>query len=115
MKGDPICIFYFVQKNYYTALVSCFYILLFSVYIVIVNTAKSGTGLDNLSVDIYIYIYLYFKVQVVIREKLRAFYFRSTSLSLTRFLFITKALRFKRWVQGSPVTFALGSKAVGLF
>ena len=59
MKGDPICIFYFVQKNYYTALVSCFYILLFSVYIVIVNTAKSGTGLDNLSVDIYIYIYIY--------------------------------------------------------
>ena len=57
--GDPICIFYFVQKNYYTALVSCFYILLFSVYIVIVNTAKSGTGLDNLSVDIYIYIYIY--------------------------------------------------------
>ena len=54
MKVDPVCIF-FVQKNYYTALVSCFYILLFSVYIVIVNTAKSGTGLDNLSVDIYIF------------------------------------------------------------
>ena len=34
---------------------SSFYILLFSVHIVNVNTAKSGTGLDNLRVNIYLF------------------------------------------------------------
>ena len=47
------------KKNQYTALpwfsFSSFYILLFSVHIVNVNTAKSGTGLDNLSVNIYMF------------------------------------------------------------
>ena len=46
-------------KNHYTALpwlsFSSFYILLFSVHIVNVNTAKSGTGLDNLRVNIYLF------------------------------------------------------------
>ena len=47
------------KKNHYTALTwfsfSSFYILLFSVHIVNVNTAKSGTGLDNLRVNIYLF------------------------------------------------------------
>ena len=43
----------------------------------------------------------------VIWETLRACYFRSTSLSRTRFLFFTKALRFKRRVKGSPMICAL--------
>ena len=47
----------------------------------------------------------------VMWETLRACYFRSTSLSCTRFLFFffffTKALRFKRWMQGSLMTCAL--------
>ena len=50
---------FFGTKNLYTALpwfsFSSFYILLFSVDIVNVNTAKSGTGLDNLSVNIYMF------------------------------------------------------------
>ena len=50
---------FFGTKNHYTALpwfsFSSFYILLFSVHIVNVNTAKSGTGLDNLSVNIYMF------------------------------------------------------------
>ena len=70
-----------------------------------VNTARGSTVLDNLSLNIYIYIYIFFffffYVQVVIWETSRACYFRSTSLSLTRFLFLTKALRFKLWVQGN--------------
>ena len=45
---------FFGTKNHYTELpwfsFSSFYILLFSVHIVNVNTAKSGKGLDNLSV-----------------------------------------------------------------
>ena len=56
----------------------------------------------------YIYIYIYFLfLRVVIWETLRACYFHSTSLSLTWFLLFTKALRFKRWKLGSPMTFAL--------
>ena len=46
----------FVTKHHYTALsgfsFSLFYILLFSVHIVNVNAVKSGTVLDNLSVNI---------------------------------------------------------------
>ena len=57
---------------------------------------------------IYIHIYIYFLfLRVVIWETLRACYFHSTSLSLTWFLLFTKALRFKRWRLGSPMTFAL--------
>ena len=67
-----------------------------------VNTARSSTVLDNLSLNIYIFFFLFFfYVQVVIWETSRACFFRSTSLSLTRFLFLTKALRFKLWVQGN--------------
>ena len=48
------------------------------------------------------------QVQVVIWETLLACYFRSTSLSLTRAVrFFTKALRFKQWKLGSPMTCAL--------
>ena len=58
VKADSVCIF-FGTKNHYTALpwfsFSSFYILLFSVHIVNVNTAKSGTGLDNLRVNIYLF------------------------------------------------------------
>ena len=118
VKADSVCIFFlalffFVTNiTMYTALAwfsfSLFYILLFSVHIVDVNTAKSGSVLDNLRVNIYVYAYIHmFQVQVVIWETLRACYFRSTSLSLTRFLFSTKALRFKRWKLGSPMTCAL--------
>ena len=57
---------------------------------------------------LYTYIYIYFLfLRVVIWETLRACYFHSTSLSLTWFLLFTKALRFKRWKLGSPMTFAL--------
>ena len=73
-----------------------------------VSTTRSGTVLNNLSLNIYIYIYIFFFFfQVVISETLRACYFRSTSLSLTRFLFLTKALRFKLWVQGNTTICAL--------
>ena len=105
--------FFFVTKHHYVhsaclVFVFLFYILLFSVHIVDVNAAKSGSVLDNLRVNIYVYAYIHmFQVQVVIWETLRACYFRSTSLSLTRFLFSTKALRFKRWKLGSPMTCAL--------
>ena len=58
-------------------------------------------------IDTYIYIYIFFKFKVAILETLRVCYFRGTSLSRTRFLFFTKALRFKRWVQGSPMTCVL--------
>ena len=44
---------FFGTKNQSTF--SSFYIVLFSVHIVNVNTAKSGTGLDNLSVNIYMF------------------------------------------------------------
>ena len=105
---------FFLLQNItmYTALAwfsfSLFYILLFSVHIVDVNAAKNGSVLDNLRVNIYVYAYIHmFQVQVVIWETLRACYFLSTRLSLTRFLFSTKALRFKRWKLGSPMTFAL--------
>ena len=120
VKADSVCIFFwlcfwfFLLQNItmYTALAwfsfSLFYILLFSVHIVDVNAAKSGSVLDNLRVNIYVYAYIHmFQVQVVIWETLCACYFRSTSLSLTRFLFSTKALRFKRWKLGSPMTCAL--------
>ena len=50
----------------------------------------------------YEHIYIYFKVQVVIWETLRACYFRSTSLSLTRFLFIAKALRLHGGYKAIP-------------
>ena len=50
-------------KHLYTALswfsFSSLEILLFSVYIINVSAAKSGTVLDNLSMNIYIYIYIY--------------------------------------------------------
>ena len=108
------CFWFFLLQNItmYTALAwfsfSLFYTLLFSVHIVDVNAAKNGSVLDNLRVNIYVYAYIHmFQVQVVIWETLCACYFRSTSLSLTRFLFSTKALRFKRWKLGSPMTCAL--------
>ena len=51
-------------KHLYTALswfsFSSLEILLFSVHIINVTAAKSGTVLDNLSMNIYIYIYIYF-------------------------------------------------------
>ena len=51
-------------KHLYTALswfsFSSLEILLFSVYIINVSAAKSGTVLDNLSMNIYIYIYIFF-------------------------------------------------------
>ena len=50
-------------KHLYTALswfsFSSLEILLFSVHIINVTAAKSGTVLDNLSMNIYIYIYIY--------------------------------------------------------
>ena len=50
-------------KHLYTALswfsFSSLEILLFSVHIINVSAAKSGTVLDNLSMNIYIYIYIY--------------------------------------------------------
>ena len=50
---------FFGTKNHYTALpwfsFSSFYILLFSVHIVHVNTAKNGKGLDNLSVNTHMF------------------------------------------------------------
>ena len=57
--GDSICIC-FVTKHHYTELpwfsFSLFYILLFSVHIVNVNTANNGTVLHNLSVNMYIFV-----------------------------------------------------------
>ena len=50
-------------KHLYTALswfsFSSLEILLFSVHIINVSAAKSGTVLDNLSMNTYIYIYIY--------------------------------------------------------
>ena len=50
-------------KHHYTALswfsFSSLEILLFSVHIINVSVAKSGTVLDNFSMNIYIYIYIY--------------------------------------------------------
>ena len=78
VKADSVCIFFFwlcffLLQNItmYTALAwfsfSLFYILLFSVHIVDVNAAKSGSVLDNLRVNIYVYAYIHmFQVQVVI-------------------------------------------------
>ena len=78
MKADSVCIFFFLALFFfvtnitmYTALAwfsfSLFYILLFSVHIVDVNAAKSGSVLDNLRVNIYVYAYInMFQVQVVI-------------------------------------------------
>ena len=84
-------------------LLTLFYILLFSVHIVNVNVAKSSTVLDNLSVKKK-YIYIFFvRVKAVIWETLCTCYFCSMSLSF----FFAKALHFKRWVQGSPMTCAL--------
>ena len=58
VKADSVCIF-LVQKitiqRFPGFSFSSFYIVLFSVHIVNVNTAKSGTGLDNLRVNIYLF------------------------------------------------------------
>ena len=63
VKADFFCIF-FVTKHHYTtlpwSLFSLVYVLLFSVHIVNVNAAKSGTVLNNLSVNIYMYM-IFFK------------------------------------------------------
>ena len=97
VKTDSVCIC-FVTKHHYTALpwflFSLFYILLFSVHIVNVNAAKSGTVLENSSVNIYTYIYIY------------TFFFLK-SLSLTRFLILPKLCVFNRWELGSPMTCVL--------
>ena len=61
---------------------SLFYILLFSVHLVNINAAKSGTVFYNLSMNKL--------VQVVIWETLRACYFRRTNSSLSWFLFLPK-------------------------
>ena len=51
-------------KHHYTALswfsFSSLEILLFSVHVINVSAAKSGTVLDNLSMNAYIYIYIFF-------------------------------------------------------
>ena len=81
------------------------------------------SGFDNLSVNICIYIYIYIYVLYILE-------FRSSGRNLRNITcllfpqhefvddsipFYRQSTAFKRWVQGNPMTCALGSQAVGLF
>ena len=59
-SGVYICFVINITHSASLVFVSLFEILLFSIHTINVKAAKSGTGLDNLSVNMYIYLYFLF-------------------------------------------------------
>ena len=121
VKADFVCIC-FVTKHHYTALprfsFSLFYSLLFSVHIVNVNTAKSCTVLDTYTytyIQIYIYIFFFLSSGRNLRNITCLLFPQHEFLADWEFFFFfTKALRFKQWVQGGPMTCALNVSSLRL-